>query len=202
MLIGTGILLLRPRDFPLIARGAGRLLGATVRSLRMTKQAAEEVVAENMQHANDPNSEMGLVGRGLRDSLTKFDSLAATLKKDMSNVPISPRMLLQKGMRSMDKSTHEIGSGNASDSGQEQTRAQVDPRQSDEDAAHATHFGTRIRKSIVGGERGTSCGVDFITRSIEEAAFAKQKEQILGGEARPTKAHLDTDVGESTRSDT
>lgn len=201
ILIGTGILFLRPRDFPVIARGAGRLVGATVRSLRIGKEAMEEVVAENMQHTNDPNSDMGHLGRGLRDSLTKFDSLTATLKKDMSNVPLSPRVLIQKGLRSTDRTTGEISSENATDSRQERTRTKSDSGRSDEYATEATRYGAHMRKSIVSGERSTSCGVDFITRSIEEAALAKQKQKVFGEQAHPAKDHLEIDKGDSSGSD-
>ncbi|CAN8064993.1 unnamed protein product [Agarophyton chilense] len=193
VLMGAGILLLRPRDVPIMARVLGRTVGVTVRSLRVMKEHAEEVISENMRQAKDSNSEMQIVGRGLRDSLSKFDSVSATLRKDMADVPFSPRMWIQKGMRSLDSAAQtehqEKLEKGVSEKKQKhninQLRGDIAPR------AQATVS----RKSInVDPRTQSSSGVDFIARAIEEAALAQQQKRVF---ARPLERTKHDMLGQS-----
>ncbi|KAI0561225.1 hypothetical protein FGB62_89g02 [Gracilaria domingensis] len=160
-----------------MARAMGRAVGATVRSLRLAKNAAEEVIAENAKSASDPNSELSVVRRGLRDSLSKFDSVTAAVRKDMADVPLSPRMWIQRGVRSLDQADQRELKHKHEQSDSESARSSAEP---------ANHWrGLQVpvsRKSVHGVARtNSSSGVDFIARAIEEAALAEQQKRVFAG---------------------
>ncbi|KAI0556982.1 hypothetical protein FGB62_362g01 [Gracilaria domingensis] len=175
--VGTGALILRPRDIPVISRAIGRAVGSTVRSLRLAKNAEEEVVAENAKSANEPNSELSVVRRGLRDSLSKFHLVTAAVQKDMADVPLSPRMWIQRGVRSLDQAHQRERKHKREQSDSNAARSRAEP------AKHWRDFQVPVsRKSVHGVARtNSSSGVDFIARAKEEASLAAQQKRVFAG---------------------
>lgn len=188
VLMGAGVLVLKPRDFLLLARIGGRVVGTTVRSLRNAKEAAEEVMAENEWHNQDSNSDFNNIRRALQQSLSKINSLTLAVRKDIGDVPLNPQMLLRKGMNSLT----DIAADN-----QEVTTAPRQPLTTpDSEQSVNKHNSYKLpnyppdfaRKSIVhDSNTSISTGADFITHAIEEAALGLQQKTMFGTSSQVDK---------------
>ncbi|CDF39185.1 unnamed protein product [Chondrus crispus] len=168
LVAACGLVLLRPSDVPLLARYAGRATGIGVRSLRGLRDATDAAMKEGesvfAQHAGNG------VGSGLRESLSKFDSLRTTLSRDVAR--FAPFDKLNRGIAGAmrQNAAKPVLHGKS-----ERNDATSSPNLTSTTSKLLT---TVHRTETSTGEQ--TAGVDFIARSIEEAALARQQERVFG----------------------
>lgn len=172
LITGAGLLLLRPGDFPLFARIAGRVAGLSVRGLRSLRQVTEEVLARGEQELGSQGGNVSALKEDLRQSLSHFDSLRMEVARDVRNFGrFAPAEMIRSRLTSsalqpklMKRLNEEVGE-------------ELDEERA---ALKARKLPSLSRAS---DRADTTAGVDFIARSIEEAALAKQHQRIFGGQA-------------------
>lgn len=174
LLAGCGLVLLRPGDVPLIARFAGRLVGLGVRGLRGLRTATEEMMKEGENMLGKQGADVGAVREDLQASLSKFDSLRSAFSRDMASVrAFAPVQMLRSRVRQSDPAAEQVVPNTEKKQTQERTLS------ADEQSGRAVRRVASVGASTNHWQR-PKAGVDFITRSIEEAALARQQKRILG----------------------
>lgn len=172
LIAACGLLFLRPGDVPLLARYAGRLVGGSVRGLRGLRDTADAALAEGESVLGKQGGAVGQVREDLRASLSKFDSLRNTVTRDVAR--FSPFDKLNGGFRGALQP--------------QRVQPTVKRRAEGGDAKEGERTGVTPRnmRSLTSVDRAQSdgqqpaTGVDFIARSIEEAALAQQQQRIFG----------------------
>lgn len=168
LVAACGLILLRPSDVPLIARYAGRAAGLGVRGLRGLRDATDAAMKEG-ESVMKKHGGSGM-GKDLRESFSKFDSLRTTLTRDIAR--FAPFERLHGTMAStmqLNAQTPVLNKkNNTTDAGLSQSTTTTPNLLKT----------IEQRKGI--GPGNQSAGVDIIARSIEEAALARQQQRILG----------------------
>lgn len=179
LVTGAGVLLLRPRDFPLFARIAGRFAGFSVRGLRTLRQVTEEALARGEQELGNQSGNIGALREDLRQSLSQFDSLRMEVTKDIRDV-------------GRFASADMIRSRLTGQSSALQPKLIKRLKEEISEELNDQHAAIKARKlpsiDLASGRADVSAGVDFIARSIEEAALAKQHQRVFGSQA-PLSSH-------------
>lgn len=199
--VGAGFVLLRPKDFPIVARNAGRFVGLAVRGLRQAKNFADDVIQRSTKEsANNPN--MAAMRTQVQSSLDQLSDLASTVRRDMSDVPLSPASFIRSKFRSATfLSQHQQRQqrqqqqhnqplpvkDKAINSRFEQTPVGNLPTFPSDTwkttASPSRESGTKISKlESISPQSATSTGADFVARSIEEAALASQYRKLFPSE--------------------
>lgn len=186
LLSAVALLLFRPKDVPMLARNAGRIVGVTVRSMKKMRDIADAAVQKGAKESTK-NPGLAKLGQQLRSSYSIFSDLASTVRRDMADVPISPVSYLRSRMRA--------SSGNAStavgqfDADPASAQLQIQPKNPKHDSSayeppplsSATANGpSSVSNFTSSNQPPAAAGADFIARSIQEAALAEQKRKILG----------------------
>lgn len=172
LLTGTGVLLLRPRDLPLFARMAGRLAGISVRAMRALRETAEEAIAEGEKAITSKAGDSGTVKEDLRESLSQFESLRAAVTRDVQSIGgFTPVGMIRSKLRG-ESATNLV-------------KPTIEKRENPQGLPVASPSAATVFRRLATPERSSSSthlttGADFIARSVQEAALAKQHERILG----------------------
>lgn len=156
----------------MLARYAGRLVGGGVRGLRGLRDATDAALAEGESLLGKKGDAVGQVREDLRASLSKFDSLRSTVTRDVAR--FAPFDRLNGGVRGALQP--------------QRVQPSVQRRAEGENAKEGERRGVvrgKMRSlTPVGltkdGRKQPAAGVDFIARSIEEAALAQQQQRIFG----------------------
>lgn len=170
----TGGLLLRPRDIPRMSRLAGRGMGMTMTAIRNIRDAADQAIRET-SNASGKNPDMMRVREQLKSSISAYDNLTTTMRRDMAGVSFRPSSLLRKGWdKAQQQQLQTTRHGDGVDMNGSGNDEEMDVQKSS----------SQIRRQMSVGmdsEKKGMKGVDFIARSFEEAAFLEQKGRIFGG---------------------
>lgn len=168
ILVVAGLVLFRPQDVPRLARSTGRGVGITIRAIRQVRDTVDEAIQKN---AGSNESPFGSLRSTLQSSMTHFSDFTTTVRRDISDIPLSPssfiRSRLRKAAASKLKASDALGS-------QQNISNSVTPTYS-QDAV--TGPSTPTLKSTVPGS--ASSGSAFIARGIEEAALAQRQRNML-----------------------
>lgn len=172
LLAACGLVLLRPGDVPIVARYAGRFVGGGVRGLRGLRHATDAALKEG----ESVLGKHAAVGKDLRESLSKFDALRNTVSRDVAR--FAPFDRLKGGLRGalqpqrVQPSLHRRVDRNGADTKEGEGPSGL---------VSGKMRGLASVGRAEGGAKQQAAGVDFIARSIEEAALAKQQQRIFGG---------------------
>lgn len=176
LLAGCGLLFLRPADVPLFARFAGRLAGTAVRGLRGLRSATEHIVKEGETIFHKQGADVSAVREDIQASFSKFESLRSAVTRDMAGVSaFAPVDILRSRIRGAAAANLQV-----TKSMKEKPTSAAAPLPSEGNTAMDIKRVASITHEQGSANKVTS-GVDFIARSIEEAALAKQQNSILGG---------------------
>lgn len=202
VLAGLGALIFRPKDLPIFARGAGRVLGSGVRAVRRARAAALEVAAD---------SESSGTRTRLATAIRSVDTIGTTLRREIGGVGFSPRAYAARALREeqskRDRPGGKEGKGGAS------TGARGDMGGKGLDSAmKITRHGSA---GVDGGERNSGMvrtapvarvdgagetGADVVASLLQEAAFAAQHARIVGGGGVEGKETGDVRISEGDES--
>lgn len=204
VLLGAGFVLLRPKDVPIVARNIGRIVGLTVRGLRQAKNFADDVIQRSTKEsANNPN--IAAMRTQVQSSLDQFSDLASTVRRDMSDVPLSPASFIRSKFRSATFLSQQQQQQQRRQQQQEQhnrplpvkdkginsrfgqtplENLSVIPSDSSKTTASPSRGpGTKISKlESFSPQSATRTGADFVARSLEEAALASQYRKLFPSE--------------------
>lgn len=197
IIVGAGFVLLRPADFPLFARNAGRVVGLTVRGLRQAKDFADDVIERSTKESGN-NPKVAALRTQVQSSLDQLSDLASTVRRDVSDVPLSPASFIRTRFRSVafqpqqqqrqrqpqQEQQKEVNQSlRAKDQGMNSHSNQAQVSNSspfstepwESTASTSRGSGTRVSQlENISSSSSTCTGADFISRSIEEAALASQ----------------------------
>ena len=173
-LLFTGALVLRPRDIPRMSRLAGRGIGMTMTAIRNVRDATDVAIRETANTSGgDPS--MIKVREQLKSSISAFDNLTTTMRRDIAGVSFHPSSLLRKGWDSAQQ--QQLQTKNVED---EVSMSVSDNKKEKNVQWSSSQIRNQTSIGMSNGNKGMR-GVDFVARSFEEAAFLEQKRRILGG---------------------
>lgn len=126
---------------------------------------------------------LSLLRENLRGAYNHFDSLANTLRRDLAGVPLHPAAVLRHGWHNLGLAAKERdremllskrvgGNTDQSSVGVVRKQGELHDSKSNSSVVPQSTAHNGVGKGIT--------GVDFIARSIEEAALAEQKKRMLG----------------------
>lgn len=119
--------------------------------------------------------DVGAVREDLKASLSKFESVRSTVSRDMAGVrAFAPVEMLRSRIK---------GSLTAKERATIPTERNTDSSASSFSASRSDGSIQRVASVMPRPEHGNkvTTGVDFIARSIEEAALAQQRKRLFGG---------------------
>lgn len=175
LIITSALLLFRPKDVPIIARNAGRLVGLTVRGLKRGRDFVDEAIKESTQPSTK-NSELMNVSDQLKSSYSIVSDLASTVRRDMADVHTTPVSFIRSRIRAATSAKP----ANAKDSKRGDNRPPLSNTPSQVDVQSPQPTAEISKQSPSSSSSSTAAaGADFIARSIEEAALAKQQRKIF-----------------------
>lgn len=183
LLTGAGLILLRPADVPLFARMAGRIVGLTVRGLRNLREVTEEALSQGEQELNKQGKDVSALREDLRQSFSRFDSLRTEVARDMRSVShfASVAMIRNRFMKQANTLQPQLV--------ERLKQMKVEDPDGERGAINIRKLPSMTRTS---GKADTPAGVDFIARSIEEAALAKQQQRIFSGHVPSPQSNKST----------
>lgn len=174
ILVMGGLILLRPQDVPGISRNFGRAVGLTVRGIKKAKEVADDAIQKSTTSSNPTFTSLRST---VQSSMSQFSDLASAVRRDMTDVPISPAQYIRSRIRKAALQNKE-NIRNA-----QKPSSSISPHDSPGEMTPPSYTSTQpvrqasITNSQVGG-RGSS-GSDFIARGIEEAALYQKQKDLL-----------------------
>lgn len=197
LIVGTGFILLRPHDFPIFARNAGRVVGLTVRGLRRAKTLADDVIQRSAKDS-ESNPQMAEMRSQVQASLDHLSDLASTVRRDMSDVPLSPASFIRSRFQSAALQAHRGRQQVNNDTRNMEAPAVNDPTasavSSSVPASASTASGSRSvsgpkisQLQNVSAQSHACTGADFVARSLEEAALARQYRKWFPSESKESQ---------------
>jgi hypothetical protein len=157
--------LLRPRDVPGIARSAGRALGAGVRLLRESREAALRAASDSS--ADVPNTYVD-ARRMFSQSVRSLDDISQKLRQEIAPLSFIPRSLIETNTenRPVGVPLHKVATDAANNN---------EPERNISGGVHMTERNIPLNPS------GThTTGADIIASVIEDSALAKQQARLFG----------------------
>lgn len=189
LLIVTGMIILRPKDVPTVARNTGRLFGFTVRAIKRARDVADETIkASNIMSENNSNSTLKAVRSSVESSMSQFSSLSTSLQREMSDVPLTPssfiRSRLRKATAPNNIKQQQHVNNNIGGAHQQQ---QPPPLQSVNGGKQSSNVSNSPHND------SSFIGVDFIAKGIEEDALFRQENKIFGDRGNSESPSSSTD---------
>lgn len=187
LLVGA-LVAVRPNDVPGLARNAGRALGLSIRAIKRARDAADAAIKKSAVAgggAVGDNPALKAVTSTVRTSMSHFSSLATSLRKDMTDVPLTPTSFIRSRLQRMAAQHVSI------ETEQEQQKSNPRLNINAKPAANAMPSGTDApptSQSVGSGVASISkTASDFIAFGIQEEALRRQQEKILGRADKDTR---------------
>lgn len=178
MIAGLGMVIFRPADVPILARGAGRLVGSAVRALTRMRSAVSASQSTELTSAREQ----------LMRAVRAVDSVTGRVRREITPLGLTTRNLVNADHRlNTADSRPEVHHSRSSDDVTFVSH-RVNPRES-----RHSDTGNRSNDSKLSDRKWTSSqrdsqiqsGADIIASVIEDAAFEDQKRRMYREHGRP-----------------
>lgn len=181
LLITSALILFRPKDVPIVARNAGRLVGLTIRGLKRGRDFVDEAIKQSTQPSSK-NSDLSNVSEQLKSSYSIVSELASSVRRDMVDMPTTPASFIRSRFRAVTSAEPSSNTNGSIQSDKHPSlrkpQSQVDV-ESPQPSAGTSEQSPSLLSSPTKAETTPAAGADFIARCIEEAALAKQQQKIF-----------------------
>jgi Sec-independent protein translocase protein TatA len=193
---GLALVVFRPNDLPVLARGAGHLAGTAVRVLRRARESAARTLREDGGAGSA--TAVFTARRQLARSVKAADAISSTLRREVGPLGFDPRQFMlddddgksshrpaQQDVKGREGSMH-VGLGPAEQLArhgrparpamvvQENVFVATEVEPADESARLTPIFPHALQAST---------GADIVSSAIENAALAAMHERVLSSQA-------------------